>query len=153
MGKGHVLEHGRGIHVIAWLSFALAVFITAIFVAGYPESMSQLGPFVAILVISIVSWGYLLVEATGSRVYINSEGLAAVSFWRPRKLLIPWSEVSSVTFSHCLGWFTVKGRTGHVIRVSIYMTGVILFISMVRENLLPETYRDAEHGFKTAERS
>lgn len=142
-----VLRYGAFLKMFAWI-IALGIPGLLIWVMMQVPLRSPHGPLIVgggVLGLAILG-GLLLIETARVRIAVTDEGIQSASPWR-RERVIPWQQVSKVSFSMLNRWFLVTSIHGTTIRVSVFLKGVREFAARLKQRLPPERYAGAERGF------
>jgi hypothetical protein len=99
------------------------------------------------LVVAFAGGGACLLNEARRRVLLSSQGIEVLSPWGCTTRL-PWPEVSSVAFSRTAQQFTIRGRSGQKIGVSVAMVGLPTLVDYLRQHVPPAVYAEAVEQYE-----
>lgn len=143
-GNVYTLRHGWVVRAVGYISIAFAAILAIEWHWPWFDRLPQPGDgWLALgLVVVFAGGGLCLLNEARRRVLLSSQGIEVLSPWR-RTLRLPWLEVSSVTFSRFAREFTIRGRSGQRVRVSVVMVGMPTLVDHLRQCVPPAVYADA----------
>ena len=146
---GFVLQYGKvWRRFVEWMSILMAgifVFI-AVYVPNKTEEdlfwLSALALMFTALIVPAA------VEVFKTQVIINPGiGIAIDSPWT-RSREIVWADVEKIEYSTTLKWFSIRSKTGTVVRVNRYLSGIGVLTGLLADKLEPGLYENALNKYQ-----
>ena len=143
-GDVYTLRYGWVVRAAGYYSIAGAAFFAIVWQWPLFDRLPEPGDdWIALgLVVGCVGAGVAALNEARRRVLISSQGVEVRSPWS-RTVALPWPEVSSVAFSRMKQQFTIRGRFGQRVCVSVAMVGISPLAVYLRTYVPPAVYADA----------
>lgn len=127
-----VARYPLATRILAW--FLIAGGAALCFVAMKASANAIVGLAICLAILTAVI--ALLLEFTFARASWTDKWVVLNSPWRSVRRLA-WTEIDEVRFSQAAGWFVLRGRSGVVIRLSMYLGGLTELLSELRQQVAP----------------
>lgn len=143
-GDVYTLSFGRVVRVAGYYSIAGAAFFAIVWQRPLFDRLPEPGDgWIALgLVVGCAGVGVLALNEARRRVMLSTQGFEVLSPWG-RTVTLPWPEVSSVAFSRMAQQFTIRGRSGQRVCVSVAMVGIPTLADHLRQYVPPAIYANA----------
>jgi hypothetical protein len=147
-GNVYTLRYGWAVRAAGYYSIAGAAFFAIAWLWPLFDRLPAPGDgWLALgLVVVFAGAGLCLLNEARRRVLLSRQGIEVLSPWG-RTVRLPWPEVSSVAFSRMAQQFTIRGSSGHKVRVSMAMVGMPTLVDHLRQCVPPAVYADALHQY------
>lgn len=143
-GDVYTLRYGWVVRAAGYYSIAGAAFFAIVWQRPLFDKLPESGDgWIALgLVVGCAGAGVWALNEARRRVLISSQGVEVLSPWG-RTVTLPWPEVSSVAFSRMKQQFTIRGRFGQKVCVSVAMVGVPTLAEHLRKYVPPAVHANA----------
>jgi hypothetical protein len=143
-GNVYTLRYGWAVRFAGNFSIVGAAFFAIVWHWPLFDRLPEPGDgWIALgLVVACAGLGVCLLNEARRRVLLSSQGIEAFSPWG-RTVRLPWPEVAAVAFSRMAQQFTIQGRSGQKVRVSVAMVGMPTLVDHLRQCVPPAVYADA----------
>lgn len=131
-GKRSVLKYGTPIRIFAWL---LLCGLTAGLYMGSRRSIQGPGSWLGVFAFFAGVMLVLFLEIYVVRIEFDDYAIYTRSPWRPERS-IPWSEITSYSFSGISQWYVFRTRSMGAVRLSVYLSGRGSFMAEARRRLI-----------------
>lgn len=140
----YTLRYGWVVRAAGYYSIAGAAFFAIVWQWPLFDRLPETGDgWIALgLVVGCAGAGIAALIEARRHVLLSSQGVEVRSPWS-RTVTLPWPEVSSVAFSRMAQRFTIQGRLGHRVCVSVAMVGIPTLAVHLRKYVPPAVYADA----------
>lgn len=138
--------------IAAILGFGMPILVTLMYLSRPPVTESDTRAFLDLYLLSAATSFPLVWETARMQVTARADGLESVSAWLGRKF-IRWEDISEVSFSSAMYWFTVRAIDGRSFRVSFFVAGIASFLELCEQHLSAEKLEKAKSGYGVAGRT
>ena len=138
--------------IAAILGFGMPILVTLMLISRPPATEGDTRAFFDLYLLSVAISFPLVWESARMHVTARADGLESVSAWLGRKF-IRWEDISEVSFSPAMYWFTVRANDGRSFRVSFFIAGISSFLELCEQHLPSAKLEKATSGYGVAGRT
>jgi hypothetical protein len=130
-----VLEYGWPLRALGFfVGLVSPVLILALAYWQVPQTGEEFIAFCLVLSSAAIGGGFVLLEATRTRVVVSELGIRHISPWR-RTRFVRWTDIQDVSFSPINGCFVIVGANAERIRAPLYLKGIPFLARMIQEKI------------------